>query len=350
MRIFDGHNDCLLRLYQSHHADPAALFFNEQTTGHIDFPRLRRGGFCGGFFAVYVPADPKQSKKIEPNSNNTPLPAALDADYARRATIAMSSILFKLIAQSNNAMRLVTSKTVLESALASDQIAVLFHIEGVEAIDADLAFLDVLHAAGLRSLGPVWSRPNLFAQGVPFRYPSSPDIGEGLTEAGRRLIKACNDKKILIDLSHLNEKGFWDVAKLSDAPLVATHSNAHVLCQQSRNLTDTQLDCIRERKGMVGVNFATAFLREDGQRRADTPLQDILRHLDYLITRLGEDKVGFGSDFDGALIPQDLGDVAGLPRLVTALRKHGYSEALIEKLCWQNWVDVIGRTIGDEHE
>ncbi|NDB69387.1 MAG: membrane dipeptidase [Methylocystaceae bacterium] len=348
MRIFDGHNDCLLRLFQNSNPDKADLFFTQQSAGHIDLPRLQRGGFCGGFFAVYVPADPHASgsKKSEPNSDNTPLPAPLDPDYARRVTIAMSSILLQLIEQSEQQLALVTSRATLDAALAHDRIAVIFHVEGAEAIDADLAFLDVLYAAGLRSLGPVWSRPNIFAQGVPFRYPSSPDIGEGLTDAGMRLIKACNRKKILVDLSHLNEKGFWDVARLSDAPLVATHSNAHALCLQSRNLTDKQLDCIRERQGMVGVNFATAFLRADGQRNARTPLTDIVRHVDYLITRLGEDKVGFGSDFDGAMIPEELGDVAGLPRLVAALRAHGYNDALIEKLCYKNWVDVIGRTLG----
>ena len=348
MKVFDGHNDCLLRLFQSGHTDPAALFFNQQNTGHIDFPRIQLGGLCGGFFAIYVPADPQsKNKNTQPNSNDTPLPDPLDADYARRVTISMASILLQLIARSNNKLSLVTSKATFDDALAHQRLAIIFHVEGVEAIDADLAMLDVLYAAGMRSLGPVWSRPNIFAHGVPFRYPSSPDIGAGLTDAGKRLIKACNQKRILIDLSHLNEKGFWDVAALSDAPLVATHSNAHALCQQSRNLTDKQLDCIRERKGMVGVNFATAFLREDGQRRADTPLYDILRHLDYLIARLGEDKVGFGSDFDGALIPDPIKDVAGLPHLVSAMRHHGYNEALIEKICWRNWADVIGRTIGD---
>ena len=348
MKIFDGHNDCLLRLFQSGHADPASLFFNASSSGHIDFPRIQRGGFCGGFFAIYVPADQtKSGASLLPNSNHTPLPAPLDVDYARRVTLSMASILLQIVERSNDEIRLVTSKTALEEAITQNRLAVVFHVEGVEAIDADLAMLDVLYAAGLRSLGPVWSRPNIFAHGVPFRYPSSPDIGDGLTEAGKRLIKACNRKRILVDLSHLNENGFWDVAAISDAPLVATHSNAHALCQQSRNLTDKQLDCIRERQGMVGVNFATAFLREDGQRRADTPLHDILRHLDYLITRLGEDKVGFGSDFDGALIPEAIQDVAGLPNLVTAMRAHGYGEDLIEKICWRNWVDVIGRTIGD---
>ena len=108
----------------------------------------------------------------------------------------------------------------------------------------------------------------------------------------------------MIDLSHLNEQGFWDVAKLSDAPLVATHSNAHALCASSRNLTDKQLDAIKESDGMVGLNFAVGFLREDGDNDADTPIEVMVQHIDYLAERVGIDRVGFGSDFDGAKIPQ----------------------------------------------
>ena len=99
---------------------------------------------------------------------------------------------------------------------------------------------------GLRSLGPVWSRPNIFGHGVPFAWPRSPDTGPGLTPAGRDLIKACNKLRVMIDLSHLNEQGFWDVARLSSAPLVATHTCVHAICPSTRNLTDRQLDAIRE--------------------------------------------------------------------------------------------------------
>ena len=241
---------------------------------------------------------------------------------------------------------IVRSGAQLAETIAAGKIAAIFHIEGAEAIDPDLLMLDVLYEAGLRSIGPVWSRNNIFAHGVPFRYPSSPDIGEGLTALGKNLIRHCNRKRILIDLSHLNEKGFWDVAALSTAPLVASHSNAHALSAQSRNLTDKQLDAIRDSRGLVGVNYATAFLRRDGQRTPDTPLSDIVRHVAYLVERLGEDKVGLGSDFDGAVIPAAIGDVAGLPKLVKALRAHGFDEATVEKICWRNWVDVITRTIG----
>ncbi len=109
--------------------------------------------------------------------------------------------------------------------------------------------LETFYAAGLRSLGPVWSRHNVFAHGVPFAFPMSPDTAPGLTEAGFELVKACNRLGILIDLAHITEKGFWDVAKTSDQPLVASHSNAHALTAVARNLTDKQLDAVTREQG-----------------------------------------------------------------------------------------------------
>ena len=222
----------------------------------------------------------------------------------------------------------------------------MLHIEGCEALDPDLRMLDVLYAAGLRSLGPVWSRSNIFAHGVPFRFPSSPDTGDGLTEHGKALIRRCNALRVLVDLSHMNEKGFWDIAGLSKAPLVATHSNAHALCASSRNLTDKQLSAIRASGGLVGVNYAVSFLRRDGRRDPTTPLDTVVDHIAYLVERLGEDGVGLGSDFDGALIPEAIGSVAGLPNLVAAMRARGFGEALIEKICFENWMRVLAETWG----
>ena len=225
-------------------------------------------------------------------------------------------------------------------------LAAVFHIEGAEAIGADLSMLEVLHAAGLRSLGIVWSRPNIFGHGVPFRFPSSPDIGDGLSDAGKALVKECNRLKIQIDLSHLNEKGFRDVAKLSDAPLVATHSNVHAICPHSRNLTEWQLGAIRDSGGMVGLNYATGFLREDGYMNADTSLDVMVRHVDALLAALGEDHVGLGSDFDGAVIPAPIGDVSGLPKLIDAFAARGYGRELIEKIAWKNWAGALEKSIG----
>jgi membrane dipeptidase len=234
----------------------------------------------------------------------------------------------------------------IRSAIDAGRFAVVLHLEGAEAIDPDLHALYVLHAAGLRSLGPVWSRNNAFGGGVPMRFPSSPDAGPGLTAAGVELVRTCNRLRVLIDLSHLTEQGFWDVARLSHAPLVATHSNAHDICPSSRNLTDRQLDAIRDSDGMVGLNLATCFLRPDGQMLANTELDTVVRHMDHLIARLGETRVGLGSDFDGAVVPACIGSVAGTQAIFQALSARGYGENILRKIAIENWLRVLGQTIG----
>ena len=182
---------------------------------------------------------------------------------------------------------------------------------------------------------------------MPFRYPASPDIGPGLTAAGFALVRACNRMGVLVDVSHLNAAGFWDVARTSVAPLVATHSNAHALCPAARNLTDDQLRAIREANGLVGVSLSVSELRADGHNDPATPLGDVLRHFDYLIERLGPDGVAFGSDLDGARLPAAIETAAGLPNLVAAMRLHGYGEDLLRKLCCDNWISVLERSWGE---
>ena len=179
-------------------------------------------------------------------------------------------------------------------------------------------------------------------KGAEFFYT----VPAGLTAAGKALVRRCNELGILVDLSHLTEAGFWDVAALSDQPLVASHSNAHALCPTARNLTDRQLAAIRETGGLVGLNFATAFLRADGSMRADVPLTRMVEHLDHLLDHLGEDGVGLGSDYDGAVVPHALSSVEHLPRLRTAMAERGYGDALIEKICHGNWLRVLKATWG----
>jgi membrane dipeptidase len=192
----------------------------------------------------------------------------------------------------------------------------------------------------------VWSRPNQFGHGVPFRFPSTVDTGPGLTDAGKELVQVCNELRILIDLSHLNEKGFWDVAKISTAPLVATHSNAHAISASSRNLTDKQLRAIGESGGMIGLNYATGFLREDGRWNTSTPPEIMIRHLKHMIEVAGEDCVGLGSDFDGARIPAFIGDVGGQQKLVHAMAEAGFGDTLINKITHENWLRVLEKTWG----
>jgi membrane dipeptidase len=350
--VFDGHNDVLLRLIRKSTATPERDFILGDGEGQMDLPRMRTGRLGGGMFAIFIPSDDKIGKPgaidtaTTSSAYDTPLPPLMHADQALPQALAMAALLFRIERGSNGAVKVCRTAAEIRNCLATGVIAAVLHIEGAEPIDAKLDNLDVLYEAGLRSLGPVWSRPTIFGHGVPFRYPSTGDTGPGLTELGQNLVRACDARRIAIDLSHLNEKGFWDVARLSRHPLIATHSNAHAVCPHSRNLTDRQLAAIKESGGMVGLNFATSFLNPDGRRHPATTFEVMLRHLDHLIKQAGIDHVGLGSDFDGAMIPQEIGDVAGLPRLIKAMRQHGFDDATLAKLTHGNWLRVLERTWG----
>ncbi|HUS16165.1 MAG TPA: membrane dipeptidase, partial [Chloroflexia bacterium] len=166
----------------------------------------------------------------------------------------------------------------------------------------------------------------------------------GLSEAGHALVRACNRLGIMIDLAHLNAAGFWDVARISDAPLVATHTAAHALCPSTRNLTDAQLEAIAATDGLVGLSFTVSDLRADGAHNADTPLTDMVRHIDHLVRQVGIDRVALGSDFDGTTVPVAIGDVSGLPHLFSALGAAGYDDVALRKLAHENWLRVLGLT------
>ena len=346
--IIVGHQDTLLSLYIPERGKGRS-FFERSDEGHIDLPRAREGGLAGGFFAIFVPGSTTDSVNRmtvvrTDKGYEVPYAPSVEIDYARRVTLAMMAELFRLEAESAGQLRVVRNTDELLYCIDNDIHAAIMHFEGAEAIDANLDALEVFYQAGLRSLGLVWSRANIFAQGVPFKFPHSPDTGPGLTEAGRELVRACNRLGIMLDLSHLNEQGFWDVARLSDAPLVATHSNAHAICPSTRNLTDKQLDAIRESGGVVGLNFGVGDLREDSHNDPDTPLETMVQHIDYLADRLGIDGVALGTDFDGTRIPTVIGDAAGLPKLIDALRMHGYDDAALRKIGFENWLRVLQKT------
>jgi membrane dipeptidase len=304
-----------------------------EPSDHLDLDDALHAGFAGGFFALYVPSPSPLGDPPDP-PYALPLSDPVPHDEAVRVAGELFEVLCAL------PVRRVTSVDDFREG----EIAAIVHFEGAEAIAPDLSNLETWYMRGLRSIGIVWSRPNAFAEGVPFHFPGGPDTGPGLTDAGRALVRACNELGILLDLSHLNERGFWDVAALSDAPLVATHSNAHAICASTRNLTDRQLDAIGASGGVVGVNFAVSFLREDGRIRAEeTGIDAIIRHVDYLVDRMGIDHVALGSDFDGAVVPAAVGGVSGLPRVVAALSQR-YDEHAVAKITHRNWLRVLDAT------
>jgi membrane dipeptidase len=323
--VFDGHNDALT-------ADDHDRLVAGKAGGHFDLPRMRAGGIRGAVFSVFVASDGGDHERPEPVSHDV---AAASAGAAAGRLLALERA---------GALRVARSLGDLDAAFDGDgPPAAVMHLEGAEPLDPGLEALELWYAAGLRSLGPVWSRPNAFGHGVPFVSPSTPDTGPGLTAAGLALVRRCEELGILVDVSHLNEAGFWDLAGLDLGPIVASHSGVHALSGASRNLTDRQLDAIGASGGLVGIVFACSFLRPDFADDPDTPLSLIADHARYVADRIGVEHVALGSDFDGTTIPAALGDAAGTPRLLSVLGDEGgFDERELSLLAWENWRRVLG--------
>ena len=317
MHVFDGHNDTLTR-------QDADDFATGRDGGHLDLARAHAGGLGGGIFAAFTRGDRRVGHRAA-------------AKLTERVFARLDAL------EADGHVRVALAPGDLDATRDAGVLAAVKHIEGAEAVDPGLDDLDALYERGLRSVGIVWSRPNAFGHGVPFAFPSSPDTGPGLTPAGGALVARCAQLGIAVDLSHLNEAGFWDVARLDRAPLIASHSGVHALSPSPRNLTDAQIDAIGASGGLVGIVFAVRFLRPDGVEDADTPLTAIVEHARYVADRIGVDHVGFGSDFDGTTVPAELGDAAGLPRLLDALRAGGFGEDELERIAWGNWRRVLER-------
>ncbi len=367
--IFDGHNDTVQDI-----AEGRRSFFERSTPdindfkgglgGNIDLPRAREGGLGGGFFAVYQgdPAssvvrpdmsqlptelEPKLMKLLEPYNDTALYPEPMPLAYAQSEALRQLGTLFKIEAESNGEVKIVRTAAELQECLDTGVFAIEMHFEGAPPLDPSGDALEVFHAAGLRSVGLVHSRRNRFAEGVPIATMASPDTGPGLTDAGKELIRQLNRKKMVIDMAHLNEKGFWDVAEITDAPLVSTHTCAWAIANMTRNLTDRQLDAVKDSNGVVGLNFHVAFLRPDGRVVVDTPLSLMADHVEYMVDRMGINCVALGSDFDGAVIPGDLADAAGLPLLMQEIKDRGYNDEEMTKIAHGNWVRLFRETWGE---
>ena len=331
--VFDGHNDALGRLQEA--GDRAERFLGEMPGRQLDLPRARAGGLGGGLFAINAPSEMD-------GDHGGPL----DRGEASAFTLAALGRAHGIAAAAGGAVRVAVDAGELDRCRDDGALAMVLHLEGAEAIDTDLAALDAWYAAGVRSLGLVWSRPSAFGHGVPFRFPSSSDTGPGLTEAGRALVRRCAQLGVAIDVSHLNAAGFTDVVRIGAGPIVASHCGCHALCAASRNLTDDQLREVARSHGIVGIVFTPMFVRADGRDDPDTPIATIVAHVRHAIEVAGVEHVGLGSDFDGAPMPNELPDAAAVPRLLDALRDAGLSAAEVELIAWGNWRRVLALAWG----
>ena len=208
----------------------------------------------------------------------------------------------------------------------------MLSVEGCDLMGYSAEVLDHWEHMGVRMAALTWNHPNALAT------PHCINASEGLTAYGRESVKRMISKKIAVDVSHLNERGFWDVLECGAVPL-ASHSCARALCSHTRNLTDEQFRALFETGGYVGVNFYPHFLSDTG--KAD--ISDVIRHIDHMLDLGGEDRIGFGSDFDGIEVkPTGLSGPEDLPALITLAEKT-FGRGIAEKIAGRNLIDYYGR-------
>ncbi|MBQ9719510.1 MAG: membrane dipeptidase, partial [Oscillospiraceae bacterium] len=228
----------------------------------------------------------------------------------------------------------VPCRTGEEVKQANDngKIAAQLNSEGGELLDCDPEKLDWAKQAGVVSVNLTWNHANELSGS----HREAPE--RGLSDRGRAFVRRAGELGIRLDVSHCSDAAFWDLVKLTEQPVIATHSDARAICPHTRNLTDDMFRAIAESGGVVGLNFYTAFVAPSGEPTMD----DILRHFDHFLSLGGENHIALGADLDGcSALAGGLRGVEDMPRLWQALNDHGYDENLLEKIFYRNWLRVL---------
>lgn len=313
--VFDAHCDSILDVLEA-----KRTLEQRSSEGHLDLPRLREGGVTAQIFAIYV-----------------------RREYLARAayqTLRALDALHALFDRCPDDVILATTAADVQRAKADGKIAAIIAIEGAESLEGDLGLLRVYHRLGVRNLGITWSLRNRAADGI-----NETRTGGGLTNFGVQLVEEMNRLGIMIDIAHLAPAGVRDVLEISQAPIIASHANAHALRSVTRNLTDQQLEGIASTGGVVGVTFVPYFLDEDWKQAS---LGHLLDHIDHIVKVAGIDHVGLGSDFDGFPPPPPTGleDATCFPNITTGLLERGYGDEDVRKILGRNFMRVFRQVCG----
>jgi membrane dipeptidase len=318
--LIDTHVDVPMRTVDGFDIGKAAK------DGHTDIPRLKAGGVGAVFFAVYVAAEYAKEKTS-----------------AHRTLQMIDTVRTDIIGRYPGEFTFATGASEIEAAHKAGKIAALMGIEGGHAIEDDPRLLRDYYALGIRYMTLTHTNTNGWAD-------SSGDIKDtkvahhnGLTEQGKAIIAEMNRLGMMVDISHVADKTFWDALETSKAPLLASHSSCRALANVPRNMTDEMITALAKKGGVVQINFNCGFLvaKPEGAKASAT-LADVVAHIDHAVKLGGVGAVGIGSDFDGIQCsPTGLDDVSKFPNLTRALLEKGYSADDIRKIYGGNTLRLL---------
>lgn len=305
VKIFDAHCDVLWQLWRA----KGKKSFEHSDDLHISFEQLKQKKDSIQCFAIYVPEE---------------------VPYAQRFDVAleMANIFHEQILPLPH-IKWIKKKEDAEQ-LTNEDIGVILTLEGCDAIGKEISKLHTLYHLGVRSVGLTWNYANLVADGA------LETRGAGLSLFGQEVVEELNRYRMWTDVSHLSEKGFWDVMEHVDYP-IASHSNSYQICPHPRNVKDEQIKALIEKNGMLGVTFVPAFLTD----KPAASIDDILRHVEHICALGGEKNVGFGSDFDGIVtMVKNIKRYRDYDRIIEALLKR-YTEEQVQNFTYNNFVNRI---------
>ncbi|GGB17712.1 dipeptidase [Puia dinghuensis] len=320
--VVDTHNDVL-----SAATIEQGLDFGNDLTGktHTDLARLKKGGVDVQVFSIFC------DDRFGTGSAFHAATREIDSLYA-------------IAARNPDKMTIVTDVAGLERAVKAHKLAAMMGVEGGHMIEDRMDYLDSFYARGVRYMTLTWNNSTSWATSAMDETSKAFTVTPyGLTERGKAIVRHMNELGMLVDLSHVGEKTFWDVIHTVNKPVICSHSSVYALCPVFRNLKDDQIKAIGQNGGVIQVNFYSAFL--DSNYRRDSlraPLWLLIDHIDYIVKLIGPDHVGLGSDFDGIESPpQQLDDVTTYPLITRELLKRGYKDADIRKILGGNFIRVL---------
>lgn len=319
--IFDAHSDIFTDVTIHRLQGETQVIKNR----HID--RLRKGRVDGGCFVIWI--DPPYDQ--DPQKRMGQIVQAI-RDEMKECEVA----------------KICKTIDEFKDAYEKGIFGIMIGLEGLSGIGEDLDQLDMLYELGARHASLTWNEQNALATGV------QGDPGRGLTDLGKMAVKKIQEKHMVLDVSHANDKTVWDIASLASAPIIASHSNARALSNAARNLTDDQLKMIRDMDGVVGLNSFNLFVSQEIKNQ---DLDHLVTHASYIADKIGVEHLGFGFDFFEFLstdsmksysdqdtsYTRGLEDCTKIPLLIEKLKTAGFLENEIELIAYKNWMNLFKR-------